>query len=253
MGIALCCSFIQINDNPIHIKFPSKKEHVEVDDFGNVYAVSANEIIKYNSAGIEQKKFSTKRYGKIDLVDAMNPLKLLIFYKDFQQIVFLDNQLTATSAVISLETIGYEQTSLVCSSANNSFWIFDKQNNELVRFNAELKPIVKTGNIKRILDIDLKPNFIQEHNNYIYLNCPNEGILVFDIYGTYYKTIPLKKLKEFNVVNEDVFYFENHTLKQYQSKTLNSIEKTFSDTLIQSVLWQNKHFYKIYQDSLIIE
>jgi hypothetical protein len=244
---------LQTTIAPIHVIFPETKSHIEIDGFGNIYVVNDNEIIKYNALGVLQKKFSTKRYGKIDFVDAMNPLKLLVYYKDFQQIMFLDDQLTETSSMISVETIGYEQTSLVCSSANNSFWIYDKQNNELVRFDAELKSIVKSGNLKRILDIDMKPNFMMEHNNYVYLNCPNEGILVFDIYGTFYKTIPLKNLKEFNVVNGDVFYYENRTLKQYQAQTFNTIEKQFTDTLIQTVYWQNDHFYKIYYDSLVVD
>jgi hypothetical protein len=214
---------------------------------------SEPEIVKYNSDGVLQKKFSTKRYGKIEFVDAMNPLKLLVYYKDFQRILFLDNQLSESSTMISLELLNHEQTGLVCSSSNNSFWIYDKQNNELSRFDSELKSILKTGNLKRILDIDVKPNFMQENNNFVYLNCPNEGILVFDIYGTFYKTIPLKKLKEFNIVNGDVFYFENHSLKQYQAQTFNTIEQKFSDTLISNVIWQNNKIYKVYQDSLVVE
>lgn len=256
--IAICvvlgCSFVfQASEPEIHIKFPEQKSYIEIDGFGNIYIITDNEIVKYNANGVLQKKYSTKRYGKIEFVDAMNPLKVLVYYKDFQQLIFLDNQMTEASNMISIEKLGYEQTGLVCSSSNNSFWLYDKQNNELSRFDSELKSLVKTGNLKRILDIDIKPNFLQENNNFIYLNCPNEGILVFDIYGTFYKTIPLKKLKEFNVINGDVFYFENHTLKQYQAQTFNTIEKQFTDTLIKTVYWQNDRFYKVYQDSLVVE
>lgn len=250
----LCSAFIyRPKPQPVRIQFSHKIEHVEVDNFGNIYVISQHEISKYNANGIFQKQFSTKRYGKIESVDVMNPLKILAYYKDFQQIVFLDNQLTPSSTPISLENLGYEQASLACASANNSFWVFDNQNNELLKFDNELKTLVKTGNLKRLLDIDIKPNFMQEHNNYLFLNCPNEGILVFDTYGTYSKTIPLKMLKEFTIINGHVFYFENHTLKEYQSQTFETIEKTFSDTLIHSVFWQNNHFYKIYSDSLIVE
>jgi hypothetical protein len=241
------------NDTYLQISFTEKKPHVEIDAFGNIYVINTHEIIKYNSMGVLQKKFSNKRYGKIDFVDAMNPLKILVYYKDFQRIIFLDNQLSESSNMISLELLNHEQSSLVCSSSNNSFWIYDKQNNELCRFDAELKSLVKTGNLKRILDVDIKPNYMQEHNNYLYLNCPNEGILVFDIYGTFYKTIPLINLKEFNIVNGDVFYYDNHHLKQYQAQTFNTIKKEFADTLISNVIWQNNKIYKVYQDSLVVE
>jgi hypothetical protein len=55
------------------------------------------------------------------------------------------------------------------------------------------------------------------------------------------------------VVNGDVFYFENHTLKQYQTQTFNTTEKQFTDTLIKTVYWKNDRFYKVYQDSLVVE
>lgn len=252
-SLILLCSFVIQTDEVVCVKFPEKNCTIKTDGFGNIYVINNDEITKYNSVGVSQKKFSTKRYGKIESVDATNPLKILVYYKDFQQLLFLDNQMTASSDMISLEKIGYEQAGLVCSSTNNSFWLYDKQNNELLRFSSELKVLVKTGNLKRILDIDIKPNFIQEHNGYLYLNCPNEGILVFDIYGTFTKTIPLKELKEFNIVNGNVFYFQNKTLKEYQSLTFNTVEKQFNDTLIKTVYWQNNKFYKVYSDSLLVQ
>lgn len=240
------------SDNPIRIIFNKQGAHLEIDGFGNTYVINDNEILKYNADGLLQKKFSIKKYGHIDYVDAMNPLKILVYYKDFQQVLFLDDQLTQTNSIVSLETLGYEQTELICSSANNGFWIYNKQNNELIRFDADLKPMVHTGNLKRILAVDLKPTYMMEHNSFVYLNCPNEGVLVFDMYGTFYKTIPIKNVKEFNVVNGDVFYYENKSLKQYQAQTFNTVEKTFTDTLLQNVYWQNNRFYKVFNDSLVI-
>lgn len=249
----ILCSFAVQSDDAVCIKFPEKNSSIKTDGLGNIYVIHKDEVSKYNAKGVFQKTFSTKRYGKIEFLDATNPLKILVYFKDFQQLLFLDNQLTPSSNMISLESIGYEQAALVCSSANNSFWLFDKQNNELIRFNQDSKLLVKTGNLNRLLDIDIKPNYLQEHNSNVYLNCPSEGILVFDIYGTFAKTIPLKNLREFNVINGNVYYFENKTLKEYQSQTFNTIEKQFTDTLIKTVYWQNNKFYKVYSDSLLVQ
>ena len=76
--------------------------------------------------------------------------------------------------------------------------------------------------------------------------------MLFDIYGTFYKTIPIKDLKEFNVINENVFYFKDKALNEYQASTFNTIQKQFSDTLIKNVYWRNDKFYRIYADSLAI-
>ncbi|MES2134050.1 MAG: hypothetical protein V4506_17005 [Bacteroidota bacterium] len=248
----ICSTLVSQTNGPVHLKFVDKESKAIIDGLGNIYVIHVDEIKKYNPAGVFLKTFSNKRYGKIDDIDVSNPLKILVYYKDFQQVLFLDNQLSLTSNVISLETIGYEQTSLVCSSINNSFWLYDKQNNELLRFDSELKTLVKTGNLKRILDIDIKPNYMREHNNYVYLNCPQEGVLVFDIYGTFYKTIPIKQLTEFNIINGNIFYYDKPALKEYQAQTFNTIEKIFPDTLLKKVYWKNDKYYELYSDSLII-
>lgn len=248
--LMLCFSYrAQVSDR-VTIKFAEKDSKAVVDALGNMYVIHGGEIKKYNPQGVFQKTFSNKRYGRIDDIDISNPLKILVYYKDFQQVLFLDNQLSPAADVISLEKAGYEQTSLVCSSLNNSFWLYDKQNNELVRFSQDLRALVKTGNLKRILDLDLQPGYMREYGNYLYLNCPREGILVFDIYGTFYKTIPIKNLKEFTIINGNVFYYEKSVLKEYQTQTFNTIGKTFADSLLKTVYWKNDRYYKVYRDSL---
>jgi hypothetical protein len=250
--LILCSSLRAQVTATVTVKFTDKDSKAIVDALGNIYVIRGDEIKKYNPLGVFMKAFSNKRYGRIEDVDISNPLKILVYYRDFQQVLFLDNQLTPATEVNSLEKAGYEQASLVCSSLNNVFWLYDKQNNELLRFDAELKTLVKTGNLKRILDLDLQPNYMRESGNYLYLNCPKEGILVFDIYGTFYKTIPIKNLKEFTIINGNVFYYENSILKEYQAQTFNTIEKPFGDTLLKTVYWKNDRYYKVYSDSLLV-
>ncbi len=249
--IGLLSAFV-LTSSSICIKLPAKNTKIKTDAFGNTYVINNNQIYKYNDVGVLQKKFSTKRYGKIDCIDVTNPLKICVYYKDFQQLLFLDNQLTQSNQAISLETLGYEQTLLTCSSMNNSFWLYDNQNNELVRFNQDLKTLVKTGNLKQLLGYNITPAYMMEHNGLLYLNCPKVGILQFDIYGTYSKTLPLLNITEFNIVNGQVFYFENHSLKEYQPQTFNTITKQFNDTLLKTVYWNNNKFFKVYADSVII-
>lgn len=251
--LALCClSFRSSDAPPVVIRLPNSDCYVRTDEIGNTFVVNKEEILKYNAAGTFMKRYSNKRFGNITTIDATNPLKLLLYYKDFQQLLFLDNQLTPNSDPISLEELGYEQTDLVCLSVNNSFWLYNKQNNELVRLNEQLQPIVKTGNLKQILQADLSPNMIREHNGFLYMNCPDEGILVFDIYGTFYKTYPLRGLKEFDVMNETIVFYKDHKLQQYQPKTFNTAEKAVPDTIIRNVYWQKEQFYCVYPDSVVV-
>lgn len=251
----ICFSFSFIkNDQPKSLRIKTKLNYFSTDNIGNIYAVKEDEVIKYLASGKLFARYSNLKLGNISTVDATNPLKLLLYYRDFQQIVFLDNQLTANSEPISLETLGYEQTDLVCAGANNSFWIYNKQNNELVRFNEASKKIASTGNLKQILQADIKPNYMKEHNGYLFLNSPETGIYVFDIFGTFSKIISLKNLKQFEV-NEDIIYYQkdslycsyNYKLFEEACKNLHMYKEAID------AKYNNKKIYMGFKDSLIIQ
>ncbi|MGZ4061248.1 MAG: hypothetical protein ACXVPU_19610, partial [Bacteroidia bacterium] len=189
------------------------------DNQGNTYAVKGNELTKYDKTGKLLYKYSDKNFGNISFVDASNMLRILVFYKDFLQVVLLDNTLSITGDPINLETIGFQQTQLVSSSHNNGFWLYDQQNFELIRFDQNLTKTQQTGNLTAVLNIDLQPDFLLEYDNKVYLNNPSTGILIFDVYGTYYKTVPVKNAACIQPIGDWIYYMEKDKVKAYNIKT----------------------------------
>jgi len=253
--ITVCFSFSFIqNDQPKKLLIKTKLSYFSTDNIGNIYVVKEDELIKYLSAGKLFARYSNLKLGNITTVDATNPLKLLLYYRDFQQIVFLDNQLTANSEPISLETLGYEQTDLVCAGANNSFWIYNKQNNELLRFDEASKKIAATGNLKQVLRVDIKPNFMREHNGYLFLNSPETGIYVFDIFGTFNKIISIKDLKQFELSEDIVYYQRDSMYCSYNYKLFEEACKRLPNSVNTiDVKYTNKQIYLGFKDSLIVQ
>ncbi|MBA3681961.1 MAG: hypothetical protein H0W73_12490 [Bacteroidetes bacterium] len=253
--IAVCFSFSFIqNDQPTRLIINTKLNYFSADNIGNVYTVKEDELIKFLVSGKLFARYSNLKLGSITSIDVTNPLKLLLYYRDFQQIIFLDNQLTANSEPISLEALGYEQTDLVCAGANNSFWIYNKQNNELIRFDETSKKIASTGNLKQILQVDLKPNYMKEHNGYLFLNSPETGIYVFDIFGTFSKVISLKNLKQFEV-SEDIIYYQKDSMYcSYNYKLFEEACKSLPNPLSTiDVKYTNGKIYLGFKDSLVMQ
>jgi hypothetical protein len=250
--VFLASSFFQEDAKPLTIR--SKQNYFTGDNFGNAYLVNDDELFKYRANSKYFARYSNLKLGNISLVDATNPLKLLVYYRDFQQIVFLDNQLSNNSEAVSLEQLGYEQTDLVCAGANNSFWIYNKQNNELIRFNENLKIIVSTGNLKQILQNNIAPNFMLEHNWYLYLNCPKTGIFVFDIFGAFSKVIAIKDLKQFQVNENIIYYQKDSVFCSYDFKLFDQACKLIPKHKFGvTAKYFNKKLYTGYKDSLLIE
>lgn len=231
-----------------------KKQHdfFTVDNLGNMFLVKDHEILKYLANGNYYNRYSNLKYGEITSVDGTNGLRLVLFYKDYQQIIFLDNQLSQKSDPVSLEDMGYEQTELVCVSANNGIWIYNKANNELIRFDEHLKKIASTGNLKQILQRELKPNFMTEHNGYLFLNCPESGIYVFDIFGAFSRIISLKDLKNFQVYDDILYFYKDGIFCSYDYKLFDQVCKKFNANNVKQSFFNKSKVYLSNSDTLFV-
>jgi hypothetical protein len=222
------------------------------DNIGNSYLVKNDEIVKYNANGELLKKYSNKKLGKIFSVDASNALRIIVYYKDFSVIVILDSQLSQNGENISLESLGLEQSDLACSSFQNGIWLYNRQNAELVRLDEALQKVINTGNLNRLLGTELHPNFMMEYNGFVYLNNPTDGILIFDIYGTYFKTIPIKGLNSLQLRDLEVFYFEKKKLKDYNTKEFWTEEMALPDSSTLSGRFEKGRYYLQFKDSVSV-
>jgi len=249
--LLFCFSFTADDTLKTLYSIKSKADFFSTDNFGNTYLVKGDEIRKYNPTGDLLKIYSNKTMGKITSIDASNSLRLLVFYKDFASIIILDDLLSQNGDIINLMDLSLEQCDLVCTSFNNGMWFFNRQNANLIRLNDNLQTAVNTGNLNRLLGSDLKPNFILEYDGYVYLNNPNEGILVFDIYGTYSKTITIKGLQHFQVKDQGLIYFSEGVLKSYQLKQLNTVEIPFSG--VNDARVEKENYYLFYKDSVLVK
>lgn len=212
--------FNLINSIPVTASF------ITTDKLGNVYTLSNNELSKYSSKGELIKTFSNKNYGEISFVDVSNPMKIMLFYNDFKQLIFLDNTLSITGSPISLYNYNLQGAKLACMSHSSGIWFYDEKTIQLIRYDQNFNINNQSGNIVNTTNYEINPNFLIEDNNWVYLNNPETGILVFDIYGTFYKTIPVKNLLSFQIFDDILIYkskgkFITYNLKTLEEKTIN--------------------------------
>lgn len=211
-------------DEFVYIKsFPSNTTFLTSDMLGNFYIVQNNSLSKYNENGILVCSYDAKNKGTISSVDASNPLKILVYYKDFNQIVFLDNTLTQTNSPILLEELGISQSSLACTSYDNAFWIYDNTFSRLARFDNNLILQNQSENLAQSLS-SINPLFMLEKNGHLFLNDSSNKVIIFDKYGTFYKTIPIMQLNTFQVSDNKFFYCNKSSLHTIDLNTFEEAE-----------------------------
>jgi hypothetical protein len=233
-------------------KIEFKADGFTTDILGNVYLRRAEELKKYNQDGILLNPYSDKSLGRITSVDATNFLKLVVFYRDFSKVVFLDNMLATTGEPIQLQQFQLEQATLAASSHNNGLWVYQQFEFQLIRLGQNLKPTHQTPNLMQLLGHPINPNFLVEINNMVYLNNPETGILLFDAYGTYSKTIPLKGLDSFQIMEGKIFYFKNGALRSYNLKTMEEGEINVPHAHAKNVRIEKNRLFVLNKDGLTI-
>ena len=200
--------------------FDSEARMISVDQLGNFYLVVKNNIIKFDPNGKRINQYSNQRYGEISSIDATDPYKIVVFYEDFRIIVILDNQLSENGSPLNLQFSDFDQPVLACRAYNTGLWLYDQLLFKLYRVTLSLETVQSTGNLTQVLGLKFQPDFMMEYNNNLYVNNPATGILVFDQYGTYTKSIIIKDLDRFQVTEKAIYYVDEGKIKKYRFRDL---------------------------------
>ncbi len=141
---------------------------------------------------------------------------------------------------------------MLCASQNNGLWLFDEVDFELLWLNDQAEVGKRSGNIVQQLGYEIDPNFMLERHNWLYLNDPERGILVFDIFGTYLKTIPIKGLSSFSVTTKYLYYQDDTGMYAYDLKLLDVQEVPLPAAKINSYRLVGSTIFSITDESITV-
>ena len=207
-----------------------------------MYIVDKNNVLfKYNEKGMITRKYSPKKYGQLHSIDPRNPLNIICYFKDLNHIIVIDNELSYKEEISMLD-YSITQSSAVAYSFDGNYWVFDQDRSNLIKINQNAI-ISESGNIEQIIGYSVQATQIEEADKWVYLNTIENGILVFDLYGNYYKTIPIKTTNKFQIKEKKIFYINNNQLQVYDTETLeNNAINTANKELIDFKIGHNRLF-----------
>ncbi len=239
-----------INSNAQTIEIEGEFDLMYRDNLDNIYLLDDFTIKKFDSNGQLMFTYSDNFLGKINSLSIGEGLKVLVYYKNNAQIVVLDNSLSQLSPPVSLNFYNLGATTLVCSSVQNRYWFYDPLQGAIIRTTNTFTEVFNSGNLDQLLNYAIEPNFMTEWGNTLYLNDPKEGILVFDIFGTYQKTIPLKGLTDFQVTEKGIFFMEGERFLYYDFLSFQYQEIELPESKSKKVLISNKLLFMQFDSSI---
>ena len=223
--------FIILIQTPFEIinKIKVKADFIAIDYFDNLYLYQDYNLFKYDKNGKRLNTFSLISNGVLTHFDASDPYMLLLYYKDLNQIVFLDDRLAQIGSPINLDEYQLYQVRSVCKSKNFAVWIYDDFDRRLINYGFNPAGILSEIKLKP-LNLSSEINYMQESGNHLYANTGKE-LLIFDIYGNFIQKIPLKISGSFQVINNKIIYSQDNRIFLYS--LLNKQTDTLSVDLKQ--------------------
>ncbi|MEM9991594.1 MAG: hypothetical protein AAF738_07500 [Bacteroidota bacterium] len=186
------------------------------DKLLNCYVVdSDNKLIKYNLQGEVVFEYTNNTLGAVGQVDATDPFNVLLFYPDYQTLVFLDRTLTETQRIDLFELDIFE-VQTVCLSKEHQIWLYDANTFQLKRIDQNGTVRQESDDLRLLFGASFDVIQLQEQGTHLYVNTAETGIFIFDIFGTYLTRLDFDThIQHTQVINEQLVFLENDRLSVY--------------------------------------
>jgi len=189
-----------------------------VDNLGNIYLLSiGNQLKKIGPGGDSLAVYNdVPRYGKISSMDVTNPLKILLYYREFATIVMADRFLNVVNT-IDLRNLNIFQAKAIGLAYDNNIWIYDELEAKLKRVRDDGSIVNVTTDIRQFVDVVPEPSIIADQSGLVYLYDTARGLYIFDHYGAFQKHIQLPGWQDFGVIEKSLLGRDEKYFFRYQS------------------------------------
>jgi len=209
---------------------------IAVDNFETIYYVKGNILYKKPKNDFEIN-YSNVQLGFPTTINAFNPLKINMFYQDFNTILILDNRLAEIFKVDFNTKQPYKNVTHISTGFDNLLWIFNQDLQQLELYNY------KTDKL-RATTVPVQSNVLQLASDYNYCWMLTENYLYqYTYFGSLISKTPNKGYTSFAVDNENIL-IKSKTEFFYKSKkeeTLTAVE--MPKLLINQFLLTNETVY----------
>ncbi|MBK7884616.1 MAG: hypothetical protein IPJ81_13170 [Chitinophagaceae bacterium] len=195
--------------------------HFAVDNLDNIYLLTTgNQLKKINNNGDSAGIFNdVKRYGYPSSIDVNNPLKILLYYKNYSTVVVLDRFLNMRNT-INFRKQNIFTVNAISTSYDNNIWLFDEQNLKLKKIDDEGKVLQETIDWRNLFDTVPSPAKIIDRDNLVYVYDTAKGFFIFDYYNSFKNRLLFYGWDNIEVNAKLIYGFKNNTLLTYQLNSL---------------------------------
>lgn len=210
LALWLCCFVVKSQDTCVLLfTIPQNAQFVTADHLSNTYLVHGFELEKYDSTGRFVTRYSNNRLGNTEFVDASNPLKIMVWYADFQTVVFLDRNLTELGR-LNVAQAGWPAVRSLASAADGNLWVYDEASTQLLKISTAGEKLLESQPLNLEFSQRFSPICIRDDGGQaVFISDPVQGVALFDPFAQLDKVLDIKGLRRFEVENGLLVYLKN--------------------------------------------
>ncbi|MBS1743411.1 MAG: hypothetical protein JST81_10275 [Bacteroidetes bacterium] len=200
------------------LKFiPGSYVFMDVDVLDNIYLLTSGyQLKKLNNNADSVAVFNdVKKYGNPSHIDVSNPLKILVYYKNYSTVVVLDRLLTKRNT-INLRKQNIFSVQAIATSYDNNIWLYDEQDNKLKKIDDEGKVLTESTDLRLLTDSTPSPTRIIDSDNLVYLYDEKKGFYIFDYYGALKNNLPFFNWQNIAIARKKMYGFTGNQLISYE-------------------------------------
>ncbi|MBT3244546.1 MAG: hypothetical protein HN352_15465 [Bacteroidetes bacterium] len=173
------------------LSIPILAQEKLIDPLGKQYNFSSQEIQKLDEQGNISYRFSKPQMGKISWLDLSDPFRILLYFSELNQILFLDSKLSDIGQAVNLDELNLLNPAGIANSKNGGIWVLDQSTQSLVLLNNHLSVdfTIPVRVFDKLPDARWFP--MQEWKQNLYLLNPGSALYVFDLYGRLFHKISI--------------------------------------------------------------
>ena len=197
------------------------------DTFGYQYFIKNNVFFKIK--GKEFLQYKNLALGKITKVDIHNPLRIVLFYENFNTVIALDNQLSEVQKINFSEKPEGIITSAIGTSSQNNLWIFNSLNQQLGLYH-----VIKNSYQTIGLPFEKTIKSYTSDFNYFYWVDEKNQLYSCDIFGKKKLLGQIPDYDSISITDEKIILYKKdkilHLFEVEKSKStpINNIEKSYT-------------------------
>lgn len=194
------------------LTLPVEARFATADQLGNVYLITTqNALEKYAPDGRLLTRYSNNRLGQTTWLDVANPQKVLAWYADFRTMVVLDRSLTVLGE-LNLIGAGYPEVRTVAAAADGNLWLYDEVAFQLKKISPEGNVLFQSQALNMIQTERIAVTAIRDDGTQVLASDPALGILLFDVYGQYQRSLPWPGISTFVLEQNRLEYLTDTAL-----------------------------------------